>query len=360
MVGFSGTEALVIFSSAPVRGLVRARQVCDLIMRISTLAGRALGPCAVVALLSSCNGIGSPGLGGAGQAQLRATIGGPKKAHPDRRRSWMAPDAKHRDLLYLSNEEADDVYVYSWPGLKLKGTLTGFYAPNGLCADKAGNVFVANEDTSQIFEYAHGGTSPINKLSDPGQYPVGCSVDPTTGNLAVTNIDTPKGGPGNVAIYAHSSGTPATYTIPSFYYYFFCGYDNKGDLFVDGTASGSAFEFAELPSGATSLESITLNQTIDFPGGVEWDGEYVAIGDQEQPYIYEFAVSGTTGTLARSTPLDGTDDVSQFWIPGGHVVAPDFLNNEVQVFDYPTGGTAIKAIPNITTPIGSALSKGKR
>ena len=71
------------------------------------------------------------------------------------------------DLLYLTDEGADDVYVYSWPRGELKGTLTGFDAPNGECVDKAGDVFVANEDESQILEYAHGGTSPIETLSDP-------------------------------------------------------------------------------------------------------------------------------------------------------------------------------------------------
>ncbi|MGC1334375.1 MAG: hypothetical protein WA812_03245 [Candidatus Cybelea sp.] len=279
--------------------------------------------------------------------------------HRDHTQSWMAPDAKKADLLYLTDEGADDVYVYSWPRGELKGTLTGFDAPNGECVDKAGDVFVANEDESQILEYAHGGTSPIETLSDPGQYPVGCSVDPTTGNLAVTNIDTPKGGPGNVAIYTDALGSPTTYTAPYFYYYFFCGYDNDGNLYVDGTDTGSSFEFAELLSGSSSFETIMLNQGIDFPGGVQWDGKYVAVGDQEEPYIYEFTISGSSGTKVGSTQLDDTNDVAQFWKQGRKVVAPDFLNNEVQFFKYPAGGMATKTIPDISTPIGSVVSKSK-
>jgi hypothetical protein len=319
-------------------------------MRLSTLSRYAFGFGTIVAVLCGCNGGGPPALG-----LPRST-----QNVPDLRRSWMVPDAKKHNLLYLSDEGADDVYVYSWPGLKLKGTLTGFDAPNGECADNAGDVFVANEDKSQILEYAHGGTSPIKTLSDSGQYPVGCSVDPTTGSLAVTNIDTPKGGQGNVAIYPDARGTPTTYTDPAFYYYFFCGYDAHGNLFVDGTDNGSTFEFAELPSGAGSFKTITLDQAIDFPGGVQWDGQHVAIGDQEQPYIYEFAISGNSGTKVGSTPLYETNDVSQFWIAGGRVVAPDFLNNEVQIFKYPAGGSPLKAIPNITTPIGSTLSKAQK
>jgi hypothetical protein len=54
-------------------------------------------------------------------------------------------------------------------------------------------------------------------------------------------------------------------------------------------------------------------------------GRHVAVGGQEQPYIYEFAVSGSSGVKVGSTPLDDTNDVSQFSIEGGKVVAPDFL-----------------------------------
>ena len=68
-------------------------------------------------------------------------------------------------------------------------------SPYGECVDKAGDVFVAdfggNTGTPAILEYAHGGTKPIATLSDPGYYPESCSIDPTTGNLAVTN----DGGP---------------------------------------------------------------------------------------------------------------------------------------------------------------------
>jgi hypothetical protein len=282
-----------------------------------------------------------------------------KIVHPDHTQSWMAPDAKKDNLLYLSDEGADDVYVYSWPRGALKGTLTGFDAPNGECVDNAGDVFVANEDASQILEYAHGGTSKIETLSDPGQYPVGCSVDPTTGNLAVTNIDTPQGGPGNVAIYTDAHGSPTTYTATYFYYYFFCGYDNDGNLYVDGTDTGNTFEFAELVSGGSSFKTITLNQVIDFPGGVQWDGKYLAVGDQEQPYIYEFTISGSSGTKVGSTQLDDTNDVAQFWKQGWRVVAPDFLNNEVQFFKYPAGGMATRTIPDINTPIGTVISKSE-
>ena len=53
--------------------------------------------------------------------------------------------------------------------------------------------------------------------------------------------------------------------------------------------------FAELPKGGKSLQNITLNQTIGGPGGVQWDGKYAAIADQEAPGIYQFTVTGSVG-----------------------------------------------------------------
>lgn len=115
------------------------------------------------------------------------------------------------DLLYISDDGTDDVYAYSYPHIELKGPLTGFVRPHGECVDNAGEVFIADNGASNIIEYAHGGTSPIAVLSDPGYVPSACSVDPTSGNLAVTNVETPSGGQGTVVIYKHATGRPKAY-----------------------------------------------------------------------------------------------------------------------------------------------------
>ena len=91
-----------------------------------------------------------------------------------------------------------------------------------------------NDGASQIVEYAHGGTVAIATLSRPGEYPEGCSVDPVTGNLAVTNFYSSAGG-GSVSIYAGARGSPQLYSDPAIVNYRFCGYDARGNLFVDGS-----------------------------------------------------------------------------------------------------------------------------
>ena len=212
--------------------------------------------------------------------------------------SWMSSHAASQNLLYVS--EVRTVAVYSYPQLKLEGTLRHFYIASGMCVDKGGDVFVVDGGYGKIFEYAHGGTKRLVTLDSPTKGPVGCSIDPTTGDLAVGSQG--FGTEATVAIYKNARGKPVTYTDSAFDQFFFCGYDNKGNLFADGlTAPGSGnFALAELPQGKTALTTITVDQYVIFPGGVQWDGKHLAIGNQFTD-IYEFAISGHHATTVGTT-----------------------------------------------------------
>jgi hypothetical protein len=350
-------------------------------MKISSLIQYALCASVAVAILAGCSSATSQSPfapSGAVQqniAQLHLNpppfgrppslaIGVLKSARPDHGPSWMAPAAKRKDLLYVSDQGTADVYVYSYPRGRLMGTLTGFEDPQGLCVDKAGNVFIVNQGTSNILEYAHGGTSPIATLSDSGYFPVGCSVDPMTGNLAVANLESATGGyQGNVSIYADAQGTPTTYTDPNIYYFLFCGYDNKGNLYADGETAASqsnTFAFGKLPRRSSTFTNILLDQTIYYPGGVQWDGNHVAVGDQDVNAIYQFTISGTVGTKVGSTQLNGASTVVQFWIHREKVIGPDINSANVMFWNYPAGGTATKTITGLSEPFGSTVSEVKK
>jgi hypothetical protein len=200
--------------------------------------------------------------------------------HVERDRSWMLPEAKNDDLLYISN--SFDVTVYSYPKGKLVGKLRNFYRPLGECVDQAGDVFIAN-GTAQVFEYAHGGKKRIATLTMSGYQPESCAVDSTTGNLAVTWDQNES--QGYVAIYQDAKGTPTLYSDGNMLFNF-CGYDKSGNLFVDGEVEGSGFKFAELPQGGSTIENVTLDQGIEHAGAVQWDGRYVAVGDDATQTIY--------------------------------------------------------------------------
>ena len=103
------------------------------------------------------------GCGGGSQTQPTANA----QSLPRRGASWMAPGLAKRDLLYLSDDGDGNVYVYSFPAAMLQGTLTGLSFPTGGMRDEAGDVWIVEEGTNDIVEYAHGGSIPIATLTDP-------------------------------------------------------------------------------------------------------------------------------------------------------------------------------------------------
>lgn len=323
---------------------------------------------ATIVLLTDCSG-GLPAQPGIAS---RAGAPGGVAARPDRGRSWMASDARTQNLLYVSDGYLSDVYVYTYPAGKLEGTLTGFEGPGGLCVDKAGNVFVTDFGDYDIIEYAHGGTKPIATISDTGYFPQGCAVDDATGDLAVSNFCAAEVnacvGPGSVAIYKNASGTPIDITDPYIAYVFYCGYDARGNLFVDGQSGdeGGSFGLTELPQGRTSFEEISLNRVVSWPGGVQWDGKYLAVGDGEAggkfaSSVHQVVIKGKRGTVVSSTRMADADGVEQFWIQGSTLVAPNaempFSQSNVLFYSYPKGGSPSATITgDFKVPAGATVS----
>jgi hypothetical protein len=334
-------------------------------MKVSRLVRYTLGISAAAALCAGCSN-GAPNTLESGYAQSlhrlppSVTGFGPAKIfHPDHHRSWMAPDARKKDLLYIS-DQSGDVYVFSYPKGELKGTLTGFADPQGECVDKKGDVWISLFAAEQLVEYAHGGTSSIGTLSDPGYLLEGCSVDRTTGNLAAANFAGTSNSAGGVAIYADAQGTATTYSDPNLYLVFSVGYDNAGNLFADGETSGGSFTFAELPKGSGTFTNLTLNQTIKTPGTVQWDGTYITVGDASAGVTYQVSVSGSSATVVGSTTLGSSDGIFQSFIYHGTIIGPNAFSSNAMFWSYPAGGSPTKTLTGFTDPFGSAVSKRRR
>lgn len=195
-------------------------------MGVSDVVRYALGSCVAFAVLAGCgSGGGQSQLAPSGPLQSGAKSGVAQldvvDMHPDHRRSWMAPGATAKDLLYVSSNSTGAVFVYSYPQDKLVGELTGFAGPDGMCSDKKGDVWITNNNGlpggDNVVEYKHGGTKQIGSVNNADLYPVSCSVDRTTGNLAVGDSLSYGSGPGAVAIYAHAKGSATYYTVPNMF-----------------------------------------------------------------------------------------------------------------------------------------------
>lgn len=299
------------------------------------MVGRALGSFTLAAVVAGC-GASPP-------------AGVPVAAIPD------APSmrvAKSSSLLYVSDLGANAVVAYTYPAGSYVGKLTGFGSVAGVCASKTGNLFVVDE-AGPVVVYAHGGSTPLRKLQASGS-PNGCAVDPTTGNLALTNESSYQHGV--VAIYPRAKGKPKLYFDKSGVdATFFCGYDPKGNLFLDGWDRTGNVILLELPKGAKTFQIWKPSRSIDTPAAVQWDGKYVAVMNKGAGTVYRTSA----GKVVQTVRLRGGTNVDQFWLQGSTLVGPNAQSpGTVSFWHYPAGGAPMKTIDGLTYPVAATVSPG--
>ena len=170
---------------------------------------------------------------------------------------------------------------------------------------------------------------------------------------------------GTVAIYRNAQGNPTTYTSKAFAKFYFCGYDNAGNLFFDGQDKELGFVFGELRKGSNTIKVVTLNQNITWPAGVQWDGKYIVVGNQNTPQLYRFAIKGYRGISKASISLGGDAyAIYQFFIDGRTVLVPNAHSTKqmkaranVLFYNYPAGGKVkFKITKGTDAPEGVVIS----
>jgi hypothetical protein len=361
-------------------------------MRILILGRDAFGAIATACILAACSSTPSSALGPLGQtsdaditAGASTTLAAAVRSslqHPDHSKSWMSPKVEQtHQLLFVSDSGSDDVYIFKVPTLELEGTLTGFDTPQGECSDKHGNVWVTENGDGNIVEFSHTGTL-LNTLHERAGPPLGCAIDPTSGNLAVTIISVVDGGPGEVLVYPGASGDPKVYYNRKQYRYYFDTYDSSGNLYVDGCTGhcfllGGAFELSELPKGANRMHTVSITGgTIYYPGLVQWSAAthslYVGdqlCGDAYAACIYLVSISGSGGTIISTTNLSNYAGAAVCDLVQG-VVAPNEKDVYGGDFDhcggryassenrwaFPAGGNPTNYNDTLLSPIGAAIS----
>lgn len=301
---------------------------------------------------------------------LLAACGGTQQSLPlgatrsQMERTWMHDSTNSTDLLYVSYYESEVIGVFDYPSGKMTGAITDVGFIVGLCTDAEGDIFVGRQGS--ILEYRHGGTTPVATLNDGKFTAWACSVDPTTGNLAVANTGRHND---NVAVYAGATGKPRIYRNTAFKEYFGCAYDASGNLYVlaFGKSSGGPNLLGELPKGKDGIKIITLSHTPEGQGGVQWDGRYLAVSSPGENAIFQFKIRGKTGEQVGETVLTDGNGVEQFSFPniyGGSGQATKLVGNntasdETLEWPYPSGGAPDLTIhTKYTVPVSAVVSIG--
>ena len=233
----------------------------------------------------------------------------------------------------------------------------------GECIDGAGDIFITTSGesgSSTIYEYAHGDSTPLETLSDPGTAN-GCAIDPTTGNLAVTNVRDVNNPyyeyRGDLAVYRNAEGEATMYysqsaAIGGFY---FCGFDDKGNLYLTALDEYDAGDSLLVRFASSSFTVLNTNDPLYGISTVQWDGKHVTVSSganvlrRQQILLYRLRIKGSTATVIGTTTLSGEKNkgLGQSWIQGGRVIVIGKirrLREDALLWQYPNGGEPRRAL----------------
>lgn len=197
----------------------------------------------------------------------------------------------------------------------MKAIITGFQSPQGECVDRPGNIYIVDAFADTIEEYSRAG-EPIATYPNDYGYGVSCAVNPTNGELALTNDTGFRGGDGQVMIFSNSTSPPTILTNPEQAQYWFAGYDPSGDLWVDGypvdITQNNKFIMSSCNASSCSTVPIS-NGAINTAGAVQWDSirgtwtvfDLYCKGEQGS-CSYPVSGTGVLGSPTTYTNYNGT------------------------------------------------------
>lgn len=261
----------------------------------------------------------------------------------------MAQSQMHRasgssgDLLYVLTNYG--ITLVSYPNLQVIGNITDVTGIGGICSDPYnGNVFLPYGTT--VLEYAHGGTTPIATLTVPSGYTdlQGCSVDPTTGNLAVTSYFGPQGRSG-LFVFPGGQGTPTLYNPEPPHLFLWTTYDNLGNLYVPQfRGSKGKFYITELPAGQSKL--VPFRFKADFVAGdLQWDGTHLVTDSLTPPQgsmIYQLQLANgkakVTGIVKLQESGESAFSLSNNTVFQAYWHVKHNKDAAIAVWSYPQGG----------------------
>jgi hypothetical protein len=269
------------------------------------------------------------------------------------RSGWLSPAAKScKQRLYVSSFRLNYVSIYCVGGKRQNqaplGVISdGINGPEGAATDAKGNFYVTNTNSNTVTEYASDSTTPSFTYSQGLSAPAGVAVD-SKQNVYVSNL-----GSGDVTVFAQGADT-VTSQISGLPFPIDVAVDSKANLYVTSyTTNFSSGEILEYPAGKT--QGTNLGVTIEGPGGITLDktGDIVT-ADQRLPGVLVFPPGKTSPSKTFAVMMNDPISV-RFNRAETRVFVGDSIENDVEVYAYPSGALIDTITDGVDGPEGVAL-----
>jgi hypothetical protein len=240
-------------------------------------------------------------------------------------------------------------------------------APTGLTTDAAHSLYVSEEGYGDVAVYPMPYTSISLTLDDADEKTQGVAVS-KAGVVGVTNYLTSAYAAGSVYFYAKgSTSSCAVVQDPNWVTFYFDAFDASGNLFIDGQDSFGDTLVGEITGGcqAKSITTLSVNNTISIPGGVQVYQGKILIGDPQNLAVYTYAAphNGSLGSPTSTTTLAGATYPLTFVMMDGNQALWTADFNATQGFagkyGYPNGVFG-KSITENLLPVGVAVNPAAR
>ncbi len=287
--------------------------------------------------------------------------------------STVSPAASGQtNLLYVSNATNVTVYTYNdGNDIAQVGTLTGFTSPQGMCTDNAGDVWITDYESRNIYEYAHGGSAPIATITAKLGLPYACAVDNATGNLAVS-YEHPYGhfrSYAEVVVYPHGN-TPGKSYGPktNFYRAYFLTYDDKSNLYATGIACGYSdcyragyVHLFKLVPGQSTFRPVQGPARQSAPSAIVWVNPSFLMGNGHSgnggAEALKVQVAGNKSTVVGKVPFAQTFLTYGFSRRADLVIVPDYAANAVQIYRLSDGSLVSSFTQGVDQPFSAVVSQ---
>jgi hypothetical protein len=321
-------------------------------MRIPTLF-RALSAVAAMTLLADCSGGSSPVMPLTGENSssgklVSRQLGISHSAHQTK--SWMTQPAMLARLIYVSDNGANNVTVFSREGV-IQGQIGGLSSPDGIFVDPDRSLWVANSGANNVLKFKRGATMPSKTLNDPGGGPNDVAICPND-TVYVSGY-----GSTSIEVYASGSTNPTgTLSFPGELQNDFLTCDAAGNVFatiVDGSFHGGVVEY---PSGNQS-GATQLPISLQGPGGIKQDNAgNLLITDQSVQTITEYTEAGAPTGKSIPTGFDCLDlGVSRDGRVVGCALYVSGGTSEGQSYTFPAGAVHRTYSGSFILPYGFAF-----